>query len=78
MASLTHRERKVQVRMAEHRSHQAIGERLSLRKKTVESHVRSMFGKLCLPASAADGRRALAVVRYLEADCCQAGTHGVH
>jgi Bacterial regulatory proteins, luxR family len=76
LQTLTPRERQVLALIAQGRSNQAIGERLLLRKKTVESHVRNIFGKLCLPANAADERRVLAVLRYLQAVGCPGRTQG--
>ena len=51
--------------MAEGRSNQAIGDRLFLRTKTVEAHIRSIFTKLDLMPIADDHRRVLAVLTYL-------------
>jgi DNA-binding CsgD family transcriptional regulator len=60
LASLTRRERQVLALMAEGRSNQATGERLSMTTRTVESHMRSIFSKLGLrrgrPTSAASWR----------------------
>jgi DNA-binding NarL/FixJ family response regulator len=52
--------------MAEGRSNQAIGDRLFITQRAVEKHVTSIFGKLRLPADAADHRRVLAVLAYLK------------
>ena len=62
---LTAREREVLELMAEGRSNRAISERLFVTERAVEKHVTSIFGKLRLPADAADHRRVLAVLTYL-------------
>ncbi|HLZ27303.1 MAG TPA: LuxR C-terminal-related transcriptional regulator [Chloroflexota bacterium] len=51
--------------MAEGRTDQAIGDVLNLNRRTVETHVRSIFIKLDLLATPNDHRRVLAVLRYL-------------
>jgi DNA-binding NarL/FixJ family response regulator len=65
IARLTPREREVLEQMAEGRSNQAISQRLVVTERAVEKHVTSIFGKLQLPADAADHRRVLAVLTYL-------------
>jgi DNA-binding NarL/FixJ family response regulator len=65
IARLTPREREVLEQMAEGRSNQAISQRLVVTERAVEKHVTSIFGKLRLPADAADHRRVLAVLTYL-------------
>ena len=62
---LSEREREVLALMAEGRSNRAIAERLFITERTVEKHVKSIFGKLRLPASAEAHRRVLAVLAYL-------------
>ena len=67
LAELTPREREVLALMAEGRTNAAIAKRLWLTERTVETHVRSILGKLGLPVSGDDHRRVLAVVTYLRA-----------
>jgi len=62
---LTPREREVLELMAEGRSNAAIGDRLGLAEKTVESNVRIILSKLGLEPAAEDHRRVLAVLTFL-------------
>src|SRR6266545_2981736 len=65
LADLTGREREILALMAQGRSNRAIGERLFLSPKTVETHVGAIFTKLGLLPAADDHRRVLAVITYL-------------
>jgi DNA-binding NarL/FixJ family response regulator len=67
LGELTPREREVLALMAEGRTNAAIAKRLWLTQRTVETHVRSILGKLGLPISGDDHRRVLAVLTYLRA-----------
>ena len=67
LARLTPREREVLALMAEGRSNGAIAERLYLSYGAVEKNVAQIFAKLGLESDAADHRRVLAVLRYLDA-----------
>jgi DNA-binding NarL/FixJ family response regulator len=62
---LTRREREILALMAEGRSNQGICRALWISPKTVEAHIRSVFGKLGITAAAEDNRRVLAVLRHL-------------
>jgi DNA-binding NarL/FixJ family response regulator len=67
LAALTDREREVLGLIAEGRSNQAIGDRLFLSPKTVETHIRQIFLKLGLSGSPDSHRRVLAVLAFLRA-----------
>ena len=62
---LTPREKEILSLVAEGRSNQAIGQRLFLSERTVESHVGSILTKLGLLPAPDDHRRVLAVLAYL-------------
>jgi serine/threonine-protein kinase len=62
---LTAREREILALMAEGRSNQGICKALWLSPKTVEAHIRNVFGKLGITAASEDNRRVLAVLTYL-------------
>ena len=67
LATLTARERDVLALMAEGRSNAGIAAALVISGGAVEKHVASIFARLGLPASEADNRRVLAVLRYVGA-----------
>jgi len=67
LAELTPREREVLGLVAEGRTNASIAKELWLTEKTVETHVRSILGKLDLPLDGDTHRRVLAVVTYLRA-----------
>ncbi|WP_353946957.1 response regulator transcription factor [Streptomyces sp. HUAS MG91] len=62
---LTGRERDVLALMAEGRSNEAIAQKLVIGGKTVETHVRNIFGKLRLEPDLLEHRRVMAVLTYL-------------
>ncbi|MGW4898686.1 LuxR C-terminal-related transcriptional regulator [Kitasatospora sp. NPDC004240] len=64
--SLTERERQVLALMAEGLTNPAIGERLQLSPKTVETHVANILGRLGIPATGTGHRRVQAVLAYLD------------
>ncbi len=68
LAALSAREREVLALMAEGRSNAAIGRRLVLTGKTVETHIGSIMTKLDLHPEPDDHRRVLAVVAWLQGD----------
>ena len=65
LAELTVRERQVLALIAEGRSNQAIGDKLFLSPKTIETHIRQIFRKLDLTGSPDSHRRVLAVLAFL-------------
>ena len=67
LANLTPREHEVLALVAEGRTNASIATELWLTEKTVETHVRSILGKLDLPQDGDTHRRVLAVVTYLRA-----------
>jgi serine/threonine-protein kinase len=62
---LTEREREVLALMAEGLTDRGISERLYVTPKTIETHIRHIFGKLGIPATPAHNRRVHAVLAYL-------------
>ena len=67
LANLTPREHQVLALVAEGRTNASIASELWLTEKTVETHVRSILGKLDLPQDGDTHRRVLVVVTYLRA-----------
>jgi DNA-binding NarL/FixJ family response regulator len=65
LAELTPRERDVLALMAEGRSNTGIAHRLWISESAVEKNVKSILGKLDLPAAEDDHRRVLAVLAFL-------------
>ena len=67
LSDLTEREREVLELIAEGLSNQAIGARLFLSPKTIETHIRQIFIKLGLNEAPDSHRRVLAVIAFLRA-----------
>ncbi|MCK9877367.1 response regulator transcription factor [Frankia sp. Ag45/Mut15] len=67
LPDLARQERAVLALMAEGRSNQAIGNQLNLGRRTVESHISTIFTKLGLAQAPDDHRRVLAVLAHLRA-----------
>jgi DNA-binding NarL/FixJ family response regulator len=65
LGGLTPREHEVLALMAEGRSNSGIARKLFVTEGAVEKHVRSILGKLRLPATQDGHRRVLAVLIYL-------------
>ena len=65
LADLTDRERQVLELIAEGHSNQAIGAKLFVSPKTVETHIHQIFQKLDLSKSPHSHRRVLAVLAFL-------------
>jgi DNA-binding NarL/FixJ family response regulator len=65
LSELTDREREVLGLIAEGLSNQAIGERLFVSPKTIETHIRQIFIKLGLGEAPDSHRRVLAVLTFL-------------
>ena len=68
LEQLTEREREVLALMAEGHSNEAIGERLFLSPRTVETHIRQIFIKLELRETHAYHRRVVAVLTFLRSN----------
>jgi DNA-binding NarL/FixJ family response regulator len=65
LSELTDREHQVLELIAEGRSNQAIGDKLFLSPKTIETHIHRIFQKLELSGSPGSHRRVLAVLAFL-------------
>ncbi|WP_083418308.1 MULTISPECIES: LuxR C-terminal-related transcriptional regulator [unclassified Pseudofrankia] len=70
LATLSARELEVLALMTDGRSNRAIGDQLFLTQRTVESHIRNIYGRLGLLPGCGDHRRVLAVLLYLRAGSC--------
>jgi DNA-binding NarL/FixJ family response regulator len=67
LRALSDRERDVLALVAQGQSNTAIAQALSLSDRTVETHMRSIFGKLGLPDDGSTNRRVRVVIAWLEA-----------
>ena len=65
--TLTEREREILALMAQGHSNDSICGQLVISRRTVESHVSSVFAKLGITESPDNSRRVLAVLTYLQA-----------
>src|SRR5438874_833692 len=65
LVELTEREREVLGLLAEGRSNRAIAAALYVTERTVEAHIKQVFGKLGLREEPQSHRRVLAVLAYL-------------
>ena len=68
LEGLTDREREVLALMTEGHSNDAIGERLVLSPRTIETHIRQIFSKLGLRETSAYHRRVVAVLTFLRSN----------
>ncbi len=65
LSALTDRERAVLSLVAQGHSNAAVGARLRMAERTVESHMRSIFQRLRIDDNGDTHRRVLAVLAYL-------------
>jgi DNA-binding NarL/FixJ family response regulator len=68
LARLTAREWEVLALIAQGKTDRGISEELFVSRKTVEAHVRSIFGKLDMPTDASENRRVHAALAFLRAN----------